>query len=538
MWMPKDCEERRVASVLVVESDQDLLRKLLDRLAVEGIEAIGASSAAEALAVLGREGIGIVVTELHLPDRDGVRFLEEVRAAQHQLCLIVHSDGDFHELAKALLHLGIFAYVEKKDGEQEVIQTIHRACAAVLSQYAHTLEGHVAQRTADLHRQVERLVKLHEMVMRVHRCTERKDIYDAAIDMMSMILGVDRCAILLFDSDGVMRFKAWRGLSESYRRAIEGHGHGPWHPHTVRATPVLVSDVQAEPTLTSYQELFRQEGIGALAFIPLSCSDEGRILGKMMLYAPVPLAWPEENIRLAQVIADHVVAALLRIQAEELLRRSYRQREQFCLDLHDGILQSLYAVGLQLQIARRDVGSLAPPMVASLEKVVGQIDGIIKNVREFIEFVRNGKESVKKHTDLGEALEELIAGLESLDTGEIERRLVQAKQIVLSAEQMAQVLYIVKEALSNSLRHSHARRRWVILRPRRSGLCLEVGDDGVGFTFNGKSAGGDSLGLLSMISRAERIGGQVTIRTGHGKGTRVLLDLPLGDDQITAAIRG
>ncbi len=257
-----------------------------------------------------------------------------------------------------------------------------------------------------------------------------------------------------------------------------------------------------------------------------------------MLYAPVPLAWPEENIRLAQVIADHVVAALLRIQAEELLRRSYRQREQFCLDLHDGILQSLYAVGLQLQIARRDVGSLAPPMVASLEKVVGQIDGIIKNVREFIEFVRNGKESVKKHADLGEALEELIAGLESLDTGEIERRLVQAKQIVLSAEQMAQVLYIVKEALSNSLRHSHARRRWVILRPRRSGLCLEVGDDGVGFTFNGKSAGGDSLGLLSMISRAERIGGQVTIRTGHGKGTRVLLDLPLGDDQITAAIRG
>lgn len=523
--MPKDCEERRLARVLVVESDRDLLRRLLDRLAVEGVEAIGASSAAEALAVLEREGIGIVVTELHLPDQDGVRFLEAIRATQHHLCLITHSDGGFHELAKAVLRLGVFAHVEKKDGEQEVIRTIHRACAMVLSQYAHALEVRVAQRTADLHGQMERLVKLHEMVMRFHRCTERQGISDAAMDMVSTMLDVDRCAILLFDSDGVMRFKAWRGLSASYRQALEGHGHGPWHPHTVRAAPVLVSDVQAEPTLASYLELFRQEGIGALAFIPLSCSDEGRTLGKMMLYAPVPRAWPDEHIRLAQVIADHVVAALLRIQAEELLRQSYRQREQLCLDLHDGILQSLYAVGLRLQVAKRDVDSLASSAAASLEKAVGQLDGVIKDVRGVLEYVARGRESVKEPTDLRQALEELIAGVESLDTGKIERHFVRANRMVLSPDQMAQVLYIVKEALSNSLRHSHARRRWVVLRSRRSGLRLEVGDDGIGF--DSASPTGRGIGLSSMASRARKIDGRFTVRTSPGRGTRVILDLPL-----------
>lgn len=521
--MPKDCEERRLARVLVVESDRDLLRRLLDRLAVEGVEAIGASSAAEALAVLGREEIEIVVTELHLPDRDGVRFLEEVRATQHHLCLIIHSDGDFHELVKAVLRLGVFAYVEKKDGEQEVIQTIHRACAMRLSQYAHALEGRVAQRTADLHRKVERLVKLHEMVMRFHRCTERKDIYDVAMDMLGTIVGVDRCAILLFDADGVMRFKAWRGLSESYRRGVEGHV--PWLPHTVHASPVVVPDVQAEPTLASYLELFRQEGIGALVFLPLSCSDERRLLGKMMLYAAAPYAWSDGDIRLAQVIADHVVAALLRIQAEELLRQSYRQRERFCLDLHDGILQSLYAVGLQLQVARREVGSSAPSGGVSLEKAIGQLDGVIKDVRAFIEHVMNGRESVKESADLVRALEGLIAGLELLGAGKIERHFVLANRMVLSPDEMAQVLSIAKEALSNSLRHSHARRRWVVLRSRRSGLRLEVGDDGIGF--DSASPTGRGIGLSSMASRAREIDGRFTVRTRPGRGTRVILDLPL-----------
>lgn len=518
-------EEKRTdqrGSVLVVESDHDFLQRMVDRLVSEGIEAIGASSAAEALVALERGKVQIVVMDIDLPDLDGLTFLRQ--AQTHNDCrLIVHGGCRSLETAKMAVNLNVFAYVEKKDEIEEVLSHIHRARATSGARYGSS-EPPVTQQNAELMKYVERLVKLHEMVMRLHRCTGPNDVYDAAMDMVGTILGMDRCAILLFDSDGVMRFKAWRGLSASYRQAIEGHGHGPWHPHTVRAAPVLVSDVQAEPTLAFYRELFRQEGIGALAFIPLACSDEGRTLGKLMLYASAPRTWPEEHIRLAQVIADHVVAALLRIQAEELLRRSYQQREQFCLDLHDDILQSLYAVGLQLHVAKQDAGSIAPSVAASLEKAVGQLDGIIKDVRGVIEHVVNGRESVKEHADLIQVLDELIAGLESSTAGHIERRFIPANRISLPSKQVTQVLYIVKEALSNSLRHSHARRRWVSLRSRRSGLRLEIGDDGIGF--DSASPTGHHIGLSSMALRAREVGGCLTVRTRPGRGTRVILDLP------------
>src|SRR4029450_5291661 len=66
-----------------------------------------------------------------------------------------------------------------------------------------------------------------------------EDIYSAALDALSSGLAVDRASILLFDPDGVMRFKAYRGLSDDYRRAVEGHT--PWKPDSPDPQPILIS---------------------------------------------------------------------------------------------------------------------------------------------------------------------------------------------------------------------------------------------------------------------------------------------------------
>jgi len=72
---------------------------------------------------------------------------------------------------------------------------------------------------------------------------------DAALDAISEGLGCDKCSILLFDADGVMRFVAWRGLSDHYRRALEGHT--PWTPDTIDPLPIFVDDIEqaTEPDL-------------------------------------------------------------------------------------------------------------------------------------------------------------------------------------------------------------------------------------------------------------------------------------------------
>ncbi|CUQ65794.1 GAF domain-containing protein [Candidatus Nitrospira inopinata] len=528
MSRPKWCEEEQVGRVLVVESERETLRRLLDRLAAEGIEAVGALSAAEALAIVERERPGIVVTTLHLPDQDqeATAFLHKIRTGQGDRCLIVHGGRASFEKAKGEISEGIFAYVEQPDGtgvEEEVIRHVHRAREMVLARYAHGLETLVAKRTAALQRRLEQGAGLHEFMLRLHISTECQEVYDVTMEAVVRIIGVDRCALLLFDSDGVMRFKAWRGLSASYRQGVEGHG--PWTPGDVDAVPLLVSNAQDEPTLAAYRELFQQEGIGALAFIPLVRPGGKGILGKLMLYAPAPLTWSEEDIQLVQIIADHIVAALLRIEAEESLRRAYRQREQLCLDLHDGILQSLYAVGLLLQVTKRDAEAVAPSLSPSLARAVDQLNGVIKEVRGFIEQVTRGVEPPKAVPDLVQALDQLIGTLDPFRIHGIERRFAQASTIILPPEQVSHVLSIVKEAISNSLRHGNATRRWVAVRRLRSSVCLNISDNGVGF--NLYSSKREGIGLSSMAARAQQIGGRLTVRTRPGRGTQVILKVPL-----------
>jgi PAS domain S-box-containing protein len=131
-------------------------------------------------------------------------------------------------------------------------------------------------------------------------------IYDASLTALEETLGITRSSILLFDPDRVLRFKAWRGLSDGYRAAVEGHT--PWSPETKDAQPVLVTDVMGEESLGELRSTIKAEGIGALAFIPLNA--HRRLLGKFMLYKDAPYAFSENDLLVAQLIASQVAFAI------------------------------------------------------------------------------------------------------------------------------------------------------------------------------------------------------------------------------------
>ena len=161
----------------------------------------------------------------------------------------------------------------------------------------------------------------------ISRTRTVEEIYTAALNALTGGVGVSRSAILLFGSDGVMRFKAHRGLSSAYRRAVEGHT--PWTPETPDPEPVIVPDISREPSLQAYVPALEQEGIAALAFIPLVSL--GRVIGKFMLYFPEPHDLTSEERQLALVIASQVAFAIERMRAEEQARRS-EERLRFALD--------------------------------------------------------------------------------------------------------------------------------------------------------------------------------------------------------------
>jgi PAS domain S-box-containing protein len=150
------------------------------------------------------------------------------------------------------------------------------------------------------------------------RARDLDDVYSAALDTLAECLDVPRASVLLFDPDGVMRFKAYRGLSGEYRAAVQGHS--PWTPDSVDVEPLLVPDVTREPSLRDYLPIFARERVAALAFIPLV--SVGRVIGKFMLYYDAPHVFENEEVKLAAVIAASVAFAVERRRTEAVGRPS------------------------------------------------------------------------------------------------------------------------------------------------------------------------------------------------------------------------
>src|SRR5689334_10290907 len=88
------------------------------------------------------------------------------------------------------------------------------------------------------------------------------EIYDIALDALTSGLGASRASILLFDPAGVMRFTAWRGLSDDYRRAVEGHT--PWTPDSVDPESIVVPDVTADASLAAFLPTIQAERIAGM----------------------------------------------------------------------------------------------------------------------------------------------------------------------------------------------------------------------------------------------------------------------------------
>jgi PAS domain S-box-containing protein len=151
---------------------------------------------------------------------------------------------------------------------------------------------------------------LYDLTERLHRARTMQDIYDAALDATAQALQCRRASILLFDDTNAMRFVAWRGLSEAYRRAVEGHS--PWQPGEANPKPLCVNDVQTSGLEEALKATVLAEKIGAAAFVPLM--DRDRLLGKFMIYHKTPHVFTDAEINLTLTIARQVGFAIERLR--------------------------------------------------------------------------------------------------------------------------------------------------------------------------------------------------------------------------------
>ena len=203
-----------------------------------------------------------------------------------------------------------------------------------LAQSADPAPGRDVTEHEDLRARVAELNALYRVADAIARATGLDELLAEAVEALVQATQADRASVLLYDEGGVMRFRAWHGLSDEYRARTEGHS--PWTPDDLDPEPVLVADVAAAGFDDELERAVRAEGIEALAFVPLVHGT--RLLGKFMLYHDGPHEWTKREVLLCRTIANHLASATVRTLALEALQASTDQLTAIMRSVDEGIV--------------------------------------------------------------------------------------------------------------------------------------------------------------------------------------------------------
>ena len=413
----------------------------------------------------------------------------------------------------------------------------------------------------ELARRSRQQMLLYDLAEVVNRADALDDLYRKALDVIMASLNADRGSILLFDADGVMRFKAWRNLSEGYRQAVEGHS--PWTREERSPRPIHLHDVAEANLAASLAEVIQGEGIRALSFIPLTYG--GQLIGKFMVYFDRPHAMRDEDLSLAQAIAGTLAIGIERKLAESQLRQHQEQLQAFADQLEQlvdertqELVQSrdqLRALAKELNLAeqrerKRVAGELHDYLAQLLvlaKMKLGQGKRLAGPVPACLDFIRESEEALTEALTYTRTLVADLSPPVLHDFGlpaalgwlgqQMERhqlkvatRVAPDVPVKLPTDRALLVFQSVRELLMNIAKHSGTGEACLSVDQSAGYLRIEVRDEGKGFTVDPETCPSTKFGHFSIRERMGALGGTFNVESAPGKGTTATLTLPLADE--------
>ncbi len=228
----------------------------------------------------------------------------------------------------------------------------------------------------------------------------------------------------------------------------------------------------------------------------------------------------EEDQWLVESLAGYAALAIAGSQLREQRSRLalLEERERIGMELHDGVIQSLYAIGMQLDLIRTSDNHLKP---GDLARVINDLNKVIDDIRRYI---KDLKTSGYHQRTISECFRDMVARFHIPASLQVQ---VEAPDILppFSPVTFEAICQIANEAISNAVRHSNARHIQVIARQQADLFQIVIADDGQGFNLENvdKQSG---LGLRNIQQRARIHGGQVSIQTTPRSGTQVMITIP------------
>jgi signal transduction histidine kinase len=316
------------------------------------------------------------------------------------------------------------------------------------------------------------------------------------------------------------------GITAEDRAAIGDPpiGHGLLGALIRDAHPLRISDIAADPRSVGFPP--HHPPMHSLLGAPIA--GRGRVFGNIYLTDKRGAeAFDDEDERVLVILATQAAVAVQNAQLYDEMQRTEQdlrrlevleERERIAKELHDGVIQSLFAVGMSLQGVAAMSGD--DEISRRLEAAVEDVDHAIRDLRNYIFGLRPG---ILADRQLDQALKELANDFGSR-SGVVTVVEVDGEAASELASRAADVVQLVREALSNVERHAGATTCRVSLRRGPDGnVILEVDDDGRGFDVTRPVPG---MGLTNLRERVDALHGTFEVASTPGEGTTIRATLP------------
>lgn len=259
-------------------------------------------------------------------------------------------------------------------------------------------------------------------------------------------------------------------------------------------------------------------------FLGVPIVGSGETLGNLYLTDKVGgLDFTDADQRLIEMLAAHAAVAIQNARLYSQVERLaiLEERTRIGMDLHDGVIQSIYAVGLTLESTRMALPENEDEVNTLLDTAIEGLNDAIRDIRNFILDLRPRRFAGDVHQGMAQLVREFQANTMIPVSIHIPERLDDVPLPLGRA-----IFLTTQEALANVARHARATTVNIFLQYSSNRVTLTVQDNGRGFDSTNESLR-VGHGLANMQARAESLHGTFDLRSVPGKGATVILDLPL-----------
>jgi signal transduction histidine kinase len=368
-------------------------------------------------------------------------------------------------------------------------------------------------------------------------------ILNIALDTVLEIIGAETGGILLFhEQTQKLSYRVYRGLSAKYVEQMEmSLGEGVAGKVAQTGEPVVLEDISRDPR-AAHPDLVSTEGLEGFVSVPLKAKDE--VVGVMNVASHMPGQFSAEDMYLLNSIGYQLGTAIEQARLYQRLklgRERYQtllqhaltaqeeERKRIARELHDETSQALTSLTLNLQAAITKAetdGVEDADFISKLRKIQSltvhtqnEISKLMKELRPTLLDELGLPAAISRYAK--DSLESLGTKVFTESEG-VEERLPTEVEVTL--------FRIAQGTIGNILEHAEAKNVSIRLECNASECVLDVKDDGKGFDVSKITRvdkGGRGAGLFTMKERARLVGGRCSIKSQPGKGTRIVVKVPL-----------